>query len=219
MALSNYQELVASVRRYARNSALDVADMITLCEQRIRDGSGKEGEPYYSKPLRLQIMQGNDPIPVSLGASSAALPSGFLSFAETPYIMDDGGKRNLKPTSSQAVNDVRYGIQSDIIREYGIVGLEMQFPVASISDVDIRGKYYALPPLSLENPSNALLVQKPGVYLMGTLLEVDIYKGDDVAAQRHFAAYQAAAHGAIGADELLKTGNVPLAPRVDGMTP
>lgn len=220
MALGNYNELIATARRYAkRTSGLpDIDDQLLLAENRIKFGGGDEGDPTFTEPVRISDMV--EEVSLSLGASATtlSLPDGFLEFAETPYL-DGNPDYPLEAVSSSNLS--RRGMaltSSGLPNEYSIIGNKMKFTCAADAAYTLPISYYALTALSSSNLTNELLTARPDIYLHALLIEIGIYIRNDSLTSTHLAAFRSAV-SASDRHEKKRRFTGPLVIRSDGGTP
>jgi hypothetical protein len=161
----------------------------------------------------------------STGTQDLALPS---DFAELRSAMLQGLASPLHFISAQA--SAPYTVASGVPRYYTIYGggdwacsaddgafMRLSPPPAGPYTVNIaylRG----LPALSDAAPTNWLLLQSPGAYLWGVLVEAEAYIGHDERAAAWLQRRDAALAGLEIADRKARWGG-PLQMRVDGATP
>lgn len=201
MALANYNELVADIRKYAKRSALpDVDRLVLLAEMRIRYGSGAFGDAYYTPPVRITDMITDDVLTIAQGDTYVILPADFLGFADDLYL-DDACHSQLTATAQSNRFLRAYHAQAQKPAEYAIVGRQLKFSAPSDAGYDLPVSYYALAALGPDNLVNPLLLARPDIYLWGALLEVDIYNKNAESASQHLDLFRSAVSSAQAFEE------------------
>lgn len=196
MAVTNYNELIEEVKRYAKRSTLTgVGNFISLAEERIKYGYGEERDPYFTEAVRIGDMVKTGTLNVAAGAVSVTLPADFIEFADTPYL-DASNKRPMAVVSkSNRVMRASFAASAAPV-EYAIVGKNMLFTAPSDGSYTIPIAYYSLAGLSSSNTTNNLLTARPSIYLWATLLEWAIYAKSKGAIEQNLMLYKGAVSGA-----------------------
>lgn len=219
MALQTYTELKAAAASYSKRSSLtDIADRITLAEQRIAYGSGDENDQYFTDPVRVPAMESSNTISILSGATSAVLPTGFLEFRGPPYI-SGAPTQTLAYAAPSVVR--RNGDTSSSTKptEYSIIGNTIIVAPATDAAYSIEADYYRLVALSDGVLTNDLIASYPAIYLYATLLEVAIFLKNDNDSRKYFDLFKASVHGANRQAKLARTSGGPLVIKSDGWTP
>jgi|GEM_PF-2418925 len=85
MAITTYNELLSAIQNYEDDTSAIVTDRqaewVTLAEQRIHYGSGEPGDPFYSPPLRVRMME--HPFTIRVEANQDGGTSGGSANAQT----------------------------------------------------------------------------------------------------------------------------------------
>lgn len=139
MAISTYAELLSAIQNYQDDTSSIVSDRddewVTLAEQRIHYGSGEVGDPFYSPPLRVRMMEQPFTIRVEAGqdggtsAGSADAQTVTLATAPSPALgltisftagFTNTGAMTLNPNGVGAVA-IRKGVNNDALEAADIV--------------------------------------------------------------------------------------------------
>lgn len=85
MALATYADLLTTIQDYEDDSSAVVtshlADFVVMAEQRIFQGYGRQGELFYSAPLRVRSMEKSITLPIGSGLDGGT--SGGAADAQT----------------------------------------------------------------------------------------------------------------------------------------
>jgi hypothetical protein len=199
MAITNYDELVAAIGKWAWRSGVEgetddatfvatIPDFITLTESRL------------NRELRIGHMLKS--VPVEIVAGTGVLPDDYLEFrhfAETAY-----PSRSFLPGAAGGG------------RGFNIDGLAINVWPGSVGNLSLT--YYAkIPALTPDNPTNWLLSKAPEVYLYGALLEAMPFTQDDQRAGTWHAFYDKAIDGLKVSDTMARYARSGY--RLHGCTP
>jgi len=196
MAITNYGELIADAKRYAKRSGLtDLDRFVQLAEMRIMYGSGDENDQLFTEPVRLQSMVVEGDITIAAAATEATLPSGFLEFAESPYI---SGTRSTPLEVITGANRILRSpsLPTEQPTEYAIVGNKMKFNATADQAYTIPATYYALTALTEAADTNELLTARPDIYLHAILIEIGLFTMSQTAISQALTQYKGSVSGA-----------------------
>jgi hypothetical protein len=223
MTFANLGELNQSVNAYAKRNSVSVIDEINmLADERIRYGSGEEGDPTFTEPVRLEdCMLQTTTHTLTVSTSALTLNTGFLEFVEPPYTIDNGGGRQKIEYISPRKFSAMYGGTGTGRRpqHYTIVGSQMRFSYPGDATYTINGAYFALPQLTTTEQANDLLLTHPSIYLYANLLEVAHYIKNIEDTARYLVNYKSAVAGAMRTMKQRKNAGSTVTPRLDFRVP
>lgn len=184
MALSNYNELQASVASWMNRSDLNaqIVDFIAICESNI------------ATDVRMREMLVSADL-VSVPTSDAvALPAGWLEFKSVSlagipieYVTPETLRRNKV-------------LDTGVTHNYSIEGGNLLINGTLSTAQTLNTQYYKrLDALSV-TPVNFLLTQYPQVYLYGALAQASLFMIDDPRAATWESAYKSAVAKAMAAN-------------------
>jgi len=223
MAITSYSELKSAIQNWAARSDTTFTDrideFIDLCEDRIHYGSGEEGQPYYSEPLRVRGMITSSDL--AINAQSVSQPTGLLELiriylstdpkVDLTYMTPDRfWSANINAVSTTG-KPISYTIEGE------------NFVFGPSPDATYTGKllyYKKLDALSVSNTTNWLITNTPAIYLYGSLLEYAIWEQDNESALKYAGLYSARLNALISQDKRSRHGNHPrvMVDSVDGST-
>lgn len=166
MALDSYTNLKSAITNWLqRGNELDtfIDDFIDVCEARLR------------RDLRLREMRELAELTLAEGARTLSLPSDYLSAIQL-RIRDpqttSGGRRYLPDLTE--IDDEELTIRSTNTKRQPqrfLIAQEIEFDAPADREYTAELRYYQdFTPLSETNPSNAILIYAPDVYLWGSLV-------------------------------------------------
>lgn len=215
---TNYNELIAEVKQWTKRSGLtNVPTLITFAEKMLIHGIGDNPmDRMYLEPVRINEMISSETVTLNSGSDSLTLPSGFLGFAESPYL-DGDVDYPLDPIGS--TNRVmRSSASENTPTEYNIVGTTMTFNRTANQDYEIPMKFYKLDGLTASNTTNELLTKRPDIYLDAVLFQAYRFLKAMDKANEHFG-YLVQACGGSSKQTQDERFFGPLVVKPDGGTP
>lgn len=169
MAIADYSTLQAEVQRYLprTDSAYAAAfpQLVTLAEDRVYNGGGREGDALYSPPLRVKVME--TIATVSMVDGVGTLPA---DLAEVRTVEVPNGRESLSyfPPERYSIELARQNYRA----EPGIFTVHGSEIMLSTGGAEMSLRYWRrFDPLSPEAPSNALLLTHPTVYFDAVVFE------------------------------------------------
>lgn len=165
--ISTYSELQSAVAGWLNRSDLTarIPDFITLAESKL------------NRRLRLRVMETEEPLSLSAGEQSVALPAGFIEPMDLWEVVSDG-RRGLRfvgpaqmPTQS-ASGQVLY---------WTITGENIVFDRPTEAALSLVLRCVSSFALSDASPTNWLLTHHPDAYLFAALVEAAPYERDTEA--------------------------------------
>jgi hypothetical protein len=210
MALDTFENLKTSVSDYLDRPDLAdrIPDFITLAEARHR------------RDFRTQDMLTRSQVTFSGQADSyLALPPRFLQMQMLRLLTDPPSPlEHLTPDQITRAKSGHLAATYGQPRAYTIHE-EIEFDVVPDKDYKVEMLYYAsFLPLSTANPSNALLLKSPDVYLYGTLVAAEPFMMNDARIQVWAELYKSALEAIVNRNRRAKQGS-PMRARVYGGTP
>lgn len=172
--ISTYADLKAQVAVLLNRSNLttQIPYWVQLAEQRIAYGS--QESPLQSEPLRIRAMETSADLTIASGVQTVALPTGFLQQRRF-YI---SGTPTIKPVfiTPEAFWGKWFAYTTGRPADYTVEGENIV--IGPTPDTAYTGKilyYKKFTALSSDSDTNWLLVNAPGVYLYGVLIEAYKY--------------------------------------------
>lgn len=183
MTLSTYADLLTAVQAYEDDSSTVVtdrlADMVTLAESRIFNGSGEIGDPLYTPPLRVKFMEKTAIIPIGPGlAGGTATGSGnaiVLTMDAAPTLQRGtsitftAGYSNSSTTTLNAQSTGAVTVKKGALRDDLVTG---DIVVGGVYTVYHDGTYWVLMPSdgAAPLPSNFLGIKSAYLQDRDTIL-------------------------------------------------
>jgi len=187
MPFSTFTELKSAALNWAERSDLssNATDFVSLCDFRIR----KALATIATRPREMETTTDLTP-----SSGVCTLPDDFMAMKRVQA--RTSAPRRLEYRTLDWLDEAYPDGASGIPAFYTVMGstpgtttLRM-FPLTTS---DIRITYYAYPAvLSDSTASNWLLAKYPDVYLYGTLVELEIFAGNDAGAQKWLGFFQGA---------------------------
>lgn len=204
MALANYTDLQASVKKWLMDRADIVAlvpDFIALCEADLNER------------VRHRSMVKRSTATVT--SSRWSLPSDWLEAVNIQVTANNSKWSRLRYASPENIDAVRDEDSTSLIPQYySIVGSELEFIPAPTSAA-VEMIYYAkIPALSDLNTTNWLLTARPDAYLYGSLTHAAPYLEEDERVALWVGARDAAITNLNTADKVARTSGGPLVRRL-----
>lgn len=190
MALDTYANLKTAVLAWSERSDLTSynTDFVTLCEMRIRTELAEQGK----RPREMETTTDLTPT-----AGVCTLPTDFMAMKRVQA--RTSSPRRLEYRTLDWLDEAYPDGASGDPSFYTVMGTTAgtstlrMFPLTTSN---IRVTYYAYPAvLSDANTTNWLLTKYPNVYLYGTLLELEIFAGNDAGAQKWLGFFKGAVQG------------------------
>ena len=165
MALDDYASLLIEAGEYSGRT--DIAQHF--------DRFLRLAEAKLNRALRVADMEAVES--VSLVEGDGQLPADFLEARDVVYPPN----RPLRSVSLQVLSG-RYGVAGGVPQGYAIIGKTISVRPKWSGDLSIT-YYAAIPPLTMQNPTNWLLAKAPDVYLYGVVEEIAIWTRDVAQVQ------------------------------------
>lgn len=168
MAFSNYADLKSRIANWLNRTALvdRIPEFITLAHSRIHYGSLEA--PFQSEPLRIRAMESS--VSTTLSEQYTQLPDRFLQ-ARRLFLSGDP-VRKLDPISTEQFWDTWVSSQTGTPKQFTIEGENILVGPTPDSSYSAYLLYYAaFEAFSDETDTNWLLLNAPGAYLWGALIE------------------------------------------------
>lgn len=215
MGIATFADLKAQVISNLNrpNLTAQIPYFVQLCETRIAYGSREQ--PFPSDPLRIRPMEVC--ASATFSGQEVELPDNFVQIRRIYISGTPNGRLNFT-TPDQFWVDVR-STQNGQPQVYTIEGDNIQ--LAPIPDTSYTGKilyYKKFTALSDDADTNWLLVNAPGVYVYGTLLEAFKYIRNSEKATENLNAFAGTVNALNDADKADRY-STPWAARSDGFTP
>lgn len=171
MALDNYSNLKATVKRWTRrnDNGIDeiINDAILLTENKMFKTA--------LKPLRVREMEARATETTPSPDRFLALPDGFLAMRRLT-ITTNGRAINLQQKDPISM---RVDSTSGIPTFFSITS-ELAFDRVSDTALPLEMVYYKQPsPLNSANPTNIILTDYPNLYLFGVLSAIWLFAGEE----------------------------------------
>lgn len=190
MTITLFSELKTAALDWSERSDLSskASDFVMLCDRRIRKGLAA----LSSRPRETEVT--TDLTPAS---GVCTLPTDYMAMKRVQARTSPARRLTYQTQDwlDEAFPDGATGLPAF----YTVVGSTAgtsTLRMYPLTDSDIRITYYAYPAaLSDDNTSNWLLAKYPDVYLYGTLVELEIYAGNDAGAQKWLGFFQGAMQG------------------------
>ena len=197
MPIDSLTTLKEKMRAYMKRRTINEEDLfVQLAEERIVDGFGDEKDDLFTGPVRVRSMESSTTITIKENENSGQLPEGFLGFRGPLYV--GSGKLVYIPPSVYRDRQT----QTKTPYEYTVIGNNiLTYPTAD-QDYAIGADIYSLPPLSVTNLSNNLLIDHPNIYLYVCLLEACIFYKKDSDTLKYHRLFKGAVHAANRQDEM-----------------
>lgn len=209
MAITTYSELKTAVQNWAARSdsafTSRLDEFIDLCEDRIHYGSGREGDQYYSEPIRIRGMTTTGDLTIS--SQTVAQPTGFLEMIRIYLNSDPKNDLDYMPPDRFWASSINTGSTTGKPRCYTIEGTNFVFGPSPDSSYTGKLLYYKkLDALSDSATTNWMITNSPGVYLYGSLLEYALWEHDDQAASKYAALFSGRVNSLVAQDHRSKHG-------------
>lgn len=168
MALANYSDLTTAIASWTHRGDLSsiAADLVTLAEQRIYNGSEQGG--VIVQPLRLRLMEQQETGNASNGVIS--IPTGYIETIRLK-IVSGGEHRNLTYRSPQA--QTQYEGDTGVANFYTRINQGLK--VAPATAAYVHDYYKKFDALTSTNTTNTLMTNYPNIYLFACLVEAFQY--------------------------------------------
>lgn len=179
MSIRTYSELLAAIQNYEDDASSIVSDRddewVTLAEQRIHYGSGHPGDPFYSPPLRVRMMEQAFTIRIEAnqdgGTSGGSANAQTVTLSSAPTLalgltitftagFTNTGAATLDANGTGTV-DIRKGVDNDALEAADIV-------LGARYSVYYDGTYYKLMPSGGAAPLPARFLGFKNIYDDGT---------------------------------------------------
>lgn len=200
MALDNYSNLKAAVRRWTHRTDLDAVmdDIIDLCESEIYFGE---------EPLKLRLMEARATASLDTSSRFLALPDDFISVRRLKIDLTNGDYTLQYRTPDQLTYE-----QVDVTGkpQRFTVTTQLEFDRVPDDDYTAEIQYYKkLGALSSAAPTNTLLTNYPNIYLYGCLSAAFVFASEEDKATYWKGAFQQAIRGANMVDQNSAYGPAP----------
>lgn len=186
MSITSFAELKTAVLAWSERGDLSSygSDFVTLCDVRIR-------KALAGLPSRPREMETTTDLTPSSGVCT--IPTDYMAMKRVQA--RTSAPRRLEYRTLDWLDEAYPDGAEGTPAFYTIMGSTagtttlLMFPLTTSS---IRITYYAYPAvLSDGNTSNWLLAKYPDIYLYGTLVELEIFAGNDAGAQKWLGFFQA----------------------------
>lgn len=153
------------------------------------------------------------------GDPGIPLPSNYLAFRE--LYLDTIPKRTLDHVAPEVMNSMYAGSMAGFPRVYTIEGDTVRFGPVQDGTYTVRGVYYQkFPALTVSNTTNWLILNAPGIYLYGCLLEAMPFIRNDPRLTLWYGMYKSACNGLQAQDQRDRhSGRLTIRPQVDKSNP
>lgn len=170
------------------NSAFDaeIPGFVALAESRMWYGFGKPGDPLYSEPLRCRAMEFTED-EFTFTSGEAALPTDYLDKRHLYWPSNPIASPNYEPPMvfwPQRAN----AMGSNRPVAYTIEGTNCFIRPALSGDATLL-YYKKLDALVENDDTNWILLNTPGAYFYGTLIEAWRHLRNDAKIMEAFTAY------------------------------
>lgn len=199
MALTTYDELVASISDWSHNKALAprIPDFIALAEARIKALLKARGQ---QEAVTLATVKGN---------KAVTLPADLLQVRALSIPGVSPSIDYVTPAQYAA----RYDASPGQPREYTMVDGQIHLGPVPDAVYSLALVYEAsYPPLTPTNQANALLAKWPNLYLWGALAEAASFQEDDARVAKYESKFAAAL---AGVNQIEAAGTGALAIKTD----
>jgi len=191
MALVNYSDLKASVKKWSKRDDVDALldDFIDICETEIYENT--------VEPLRLRSMIVTETSATSTSVRTQSLPTGFLEVRRTDLTI--GTVRTPIDYVTPSAQVIRTG--TAVPANYTITDQIEYDIIPDVAYVTNIVHYAKLTALSSSNTTNDIITNHSNIYLYGTLAILYQYAEDDEQAAQYKALFIAAINGANTSDD------------------
>lgn len=208
MAITNYSELKAAVKKWSHREDLDllIDDFIALAESEMLNNP--------VSPLRVRGEESLETGTTSTASRFLTLPARYKEMRRVQIVVN-GSRYDLR---FRAPEQLRIRDESGVPSFFTITS-QLEFDVTPDAAYTVEMQCLVdLPALTSSNTENAVLTASPSVYLFGCLWAAMKYGNDLEAAQGHYQSFMSALQGLNNKYSAGRYGPAPVM-RIEGSTP
>jgi len=199
MAFDSYNSLQTTIASYLARSDLTsiIPDFIRLAEERLR------------RDIRTRQMLVVATALTTGGDSTVGLPSDFLEMRDIH--LNTNPITSLRYSAPNSFYENTLTTQSNVPRNYTILGSEMQLSPIPDGQYTLQMLYYMKPALlSVSNQSNVFLANYPDALLYASLAEAEPYLMNDARIQTWATLYDRAINSINTSDQASEYSGQPM---------
>ncbi len=216
MSISTFADLKGAIKNWLNRSNLEarIPEFISMAHTRIHYGSMEV--PFQSDPLRIRAMETS--VTTSITEQRTQLPTRFLQMRRL-YLSGDP-IRKLDLITTDQFWETHVSATTGIPKQFCIEGENLVLGPGPNGTYTAQMLYYeAFAQFSDETDTNWLLLNAPGAYLFGALIEAHTFTRNTAEAQNSYNKFQGIINGLMYADKNDRYSGSPWVARSDTGNP